>query len=87
MEGYSEVENDASTGTAKEQEHGEPYQHLQMVRRIEEEEETDRNQLIDMGIFKPTSGNATKRLRMRQETREATTTDKTAEATLKQIAT
>ena len=40
-----------------------------------------------MGVFKPTSGNATKRLRMRQEARGTTSTDKTAEATLKQIAT
>ena len=58
-----------------------------MVRHIEEEEDADRSDLIDMGVFKPTSGNATKRLRMRQETREATRTTKTVEATLKQIAT
>ena len=58
-----------------------------MVRHVEEEEDADRSQLIDMGVFKPTSGNATKRLRMRQETRGTTSTDKTAEATLKQIAT
>ena len=58
-----------------------------MVRHIEEEEDADRSHLIDMGVFKPTSGNATKRLRMRQETREATRTTKTAEATPKQIAT
>ncbi len=69
MEVYNEVENDAPdapAGTTKGH-HG-----LQMVRHVEEEEEADRNQLIDMGVFKPTSGNAAKRLRMRHETREET---------------
>lgn len=55
---------------------------MQMVRHIEEEEDADRGNLIDMGILNPTSGNATKRLRMRQETRAT----KAAEAALKQIA-
>lgn len=94
MEGYDDVENDAfdayddaTAGTAGRQEHEEPRDNLQMVRHVEEEEEADRNQLVDMGVFKPTSGNATKRLRMRQETRGTTRAGKTAEATLKQIAT
>ena len=94
MEGYDDVENDAfdayndaTTGAAGGQEHEEPRHNLQMVCHIEEEEEADRNQLVDMGVFKPTSGNATKRLRMRQETRETTRAGKTAEATLKQVAT
>ena len=65
---------------------GEPHHNMQMIRHVEAEDEADRNQLIDMGIFKPTSGNATKRLRMGQETREATRNGKTAEATLEQIA-
>ncbi len=65
---------------------GEPHHNLQMVRHVEIEEKADRNQLIDMGVFKPTSGNATKRLRVRQETREATKNGKSAEATLEQIA-
>jgi len=65
---------------------GEPHHHLQMVHHVEVEEIADRNQLIDMGVFKPTSGNATKRLRMRQETRGATRNGKTAETTLEQIA-
>jgi len=39
-----------------------------------------------MGVFKPSTGNATKRLRMRQETRESTTNAQTTEATLKLIA-
>ena len=63
----------------------EPHHNLQIVRHVEIEEEADRNQLIDMGVFKQTSGNATKRLRVRQETREATRNGKTAEATLEQI--
>lgn len=74
MEGYNEVENDARdayndaiAGTAKGQEHEVPRHNLQMVRHVEEEEDTERSQLIDMGVFKPTSRNATKRLRMRQE--------------------
>ena len=41
------------------QEHEEPRHNLQMVRHVEEEEEADRNQLVKMGVFKPTSGNAT----------------------------
>ncbi len=65
---------------------GEPHHNLQLVRHIEAEEKADRNQLIDMGVFKPTNGNATKRLRMRQETREVTRNSKTAEATLEKIA-
>ena len=94
MEGYNEVENDAydayddaTAGTAKGREHEVPHHNLQIVRHVEEEEDADKTQLIDMGVFKPTSGNATKRLRMRQKTRGTTRTDKTAEATLKQIAT
>ena len=91
---YNEVENDAfdayddaTAETANGQEHEGPRHNLQMVRHVEEEEDADRSQLIDMGVFKPTSGNATKRLRMRQETRGTTRAGKTAEATLKQIAT
>lgn len=58
-----------------------------MVCHVKEEKEVDRNQLVDMGVFKLTSGNATKRLRMKQETRGTTRADRTAEAILKQIAT
>lgn len=58
-----------------------------MVRHVEEEEEADRGQWIDMGVFKPTSRNAMKRLRMKQEARGTTRAGKTTEATLKQIAT
>lgn len=94
MEGYNDVENDAgdayphdaSVGTAG-QELEEPQYNMQIVHHIEEEENVDRNKLIDMGVFKPTSGNTTKRLRMRQETQGATRTGKNAEGTVKQIAT
>ena len=41
---------------------GEPHHNLRLVRHIEAEVEADRNQLIDMGVFKPTSGNATNAL-------------------------
>lgn len=93
MEGYSEVENDAldmyndeNAGTATRQQHEETQCKLQMVCHMDEEENADRNHLVDLGIFKPMSGNPTKRLRMRQEIREAAGTRKNAEATLKQIA-
>lgn len=94
MEVYNEVENDAgdaypddatATGTAG-QEYDEPYHNMQMIRHIEEEENADRSDLINMGVFKPTSGNATKRLRIRQETRETMRTTESAEAALKLIA-
>ena len=94
MEGYNDVENDAfdaynnaTTGTAGGQEHEEPCHNLEMVCHVEEEKKTDKNQLVNMRVFKPISGNATKRLKMRQETRETTRAGKTAEATLKQIVT
>ena len=93
MEVYNEVENDANDAgdayphdATAGREHDEPGHNMQMVRHIEEEENADRSDLIDMGVFKPTTGNATKRLRMRQETREPTRNAKTTEATLKQIA-
>lgn len=46
---------------------------------IEEEKNTDRSDLIDIGVFKPTIENATKRLRIRQETRDSTTNAQTVE--------
>ena len=87
MEVYNEVENDAGDAYPHDATAGREQGHnMQMVRHIEEEENADRSDLIDMGVFKPTTGNATKRLRMRQETRELTRNAKTTEATLKQIA-
>ncbi len=80
MEGYNEggeqrerrvrrvQYNDATAGTTKGREQEEPHHNLQRRKRTR----ICRSHLIDMGVFKPTSGNATKRLRMRQETRETT---------------
>ena len=89
MEEYEDVENDASgasgaTATAG-HEHDVLHQALQIARQLELESE--RNQSANLGVLKATSGNATKRLKMRQETRAATRTTKTAEAAMKQIAT
>ena len=53
---------------------------------IKKEENIDRSNLIDMEVFKRTTENATKRLRMQQETRKSTNNAKTTETTLKQIA-
>ena len=74
MEVYSEVENDAgdagdaypydATAGTSGQEHDHPGYNMQMVCYIEEEKDADRVDLINMGVFKPTSGNATKWLRM-----------------------
>ena len=77
--------------TAAGTEYDEPDHNMQMVRHREEEEDADRGGLIEMGVFKPTSGNATKRLRMRQDTRGTTKTTstraaKSADAVIKQFA-
>ena len=81
MEGYDDVGNDAfdayNDATAGTVGGEEPRHNLQMVRHVEEEKEADRNQLVDMGVFQPSSGNVTKRLRMRQETRGTTRAGKT----------
>lgn len=65
MEVYNDVENDAGDAYPHDAiagEHDEPGHNMQMVRHsIEEEENADRSDLIDMGVFKPTTGNATKR--------------------------
>ena len=45
-------------------EHDHPGYNMQIVCHIEEEEDADRGDLTNMGDFKPTSGNATKQLRM-----------------------
>lgn len=94
MEVYNEVENDAgdayphdaTAADTAEREYDEPDHNMQIIRHMEEEENADRSDLIDMGVFRPTSGNATKRLGMRQEARETTRNTKTTEATLKLIA-
>lgn len=94
MEGYNEIENDVynafndvTTGTAKGRKHEERHHNMQIVCHIEEKDDVERNQLIDIGVFKLTSGNARKQLRMRQKMRETISTNKITEATLKQIAT
>ena len=71
MEVYSEFENDAgdaypynTTVETAGYEREEPGYNMQMIRHIEEEDDADRSDLIHMGVFKPISGNATKRLRV-----------------------
>ena len=71
MEEYNMIENDAgdaypydaTTGTLR-QEHKHLGYKIQMVHHIVEEEYADRGDLIDMEVFKLTSGDATKCLRM-----------------------
>lgn len=90
MEVYSEVENDASNtylddtiaGITREKYEG-LYHNMQMVYYIEEEKDVDRSDLISKGIFKPTSGNAIKRLRVCQETHTTTNVFQNAVVTLK----
>lgn len=93
---YSEVENNAGdayldNATAKtiEEEYEELYHnmHWQIVRHIKEEEDADKSDLINRRIFKPTSSNATKWLRVCQKTCVTTSTSQNIEGTLKRIAT
>lgn len=92
MDVYNEVENDVGDAypyntTAKVSEHKseELDQNVQIVCHVKKEEDANRSELIDMGVFKPTSRNATKRLRMQQKTYGTTKTTITAEAALKRI--
>lgn len=86
MEVYSKLENhtgdaylgDATAETAWEIYEG-PHHNMQIVRYMEEEKDADKSDLIEMGVFKSTSKNATKQLKIWQETR----TSKNAKATLK----
>lgn len=82
MEEHEDIRNDASTTTAVGHE-GTLYQALQ--RQLEGEAE--RNQLANTGVLKATSGNATKRLKIKQDARVVTRASKNAEAAIKQIAT
>ena len=68
---YNEIENDAvdvylhdATAGVAGHEHKGPNYDMQMVQHIEEEEDVDRGDLVGIGVFKPTSGNATKRLKV-----------------------
>lgn len=71
MEVYNEVKNEASNaylynaiaGTAK-HEHDEPDYNMQISWPIDEENNADRDNLIDIEVFKPINKNTTKRLRM-----------------------
>ncbi len=73
---------DASAAKVEEQDHGTQHQDLQIARQLRLKEEE--NQLANLGVFKATNGNAAKKLKLRQETRETTKASKTA---IKQIAT
>ena len=90
MEEYEDIENDAfdacdaTAATAGEQEHEALHQNRQVARQLELEAE--RNQSVNPGVLKATSGNAAKRLKVRQETRATTRAGKSAEAAIKQIA-
>ena len=90
MEEYEDIENDAfdacdaTAATAGEQEHEALHQNRQVARQLELEAE--RNQSVNLGVLKATSGNAAKRLKVRQETRATTKAEKSAEAAIKQIA-
>lgn len=91
MEEYGDIENnavaagdspgayDATSATMNRQE--DEYQ-TQHQRGAEEE----RNQSVKLGVFKATSGNGTKRIKMRQESRVTTRSGKSAEAVIKQFA-
>lgn len=54
-----------------------------MIRHIEKNDNTDRDDLIYIGVFKPISGNSTKLLRVRQKTLITTKNRTFAKTTLK----
>ncbi len=97
MEEYEDVEGnaliayersdatDATAATTGGQKDGIDGQNLQVARQLMLEME--KNQLGTPGILRATSGNAGKRLKMRQETRATTRARKSAEAAIKSIAT
>ena len=93
MEEYEDLEGDAcdacdapdATATTREYEQEALSQTGQVA--CQSGMEGQRNQLVSLGVLKATSGNAAKRLRTRQETRTTAKWSKTAEATIKQIAT
>ncbi len=58
------VENDANDIATTRREHYEPGYDIQMVCHIEGEKNVDRSDLINMGVFKPTTKNAIKWLWM-----------------------
>lgn len=90
MKFYSNVESDADDAYLYDMiakcKYDESGHDMQIVcYNIEKEKNTDKSNLINREIFKSTTGNATKQLRMRQKMRKSTNNAKTTEATLKQI--
>lgn len=89
MEEHKDIENDApdpcdaSTTTT----FGHERILHQALQRQFIEGKGERSQLANVRVLKATSGNAVKRLKIRQDTRVATRASKNAEATIKQIAT
>ena len=92
--GYDHMERDgfdapnvtatAVTAIAGEHEHKTVSQEGQVIRQLEAE--TEKSQTEINGALRPTSGNAAKRLKMRQDTYMTTRAGKTAEAAAKQMA-
>lgn len=70
--------------------HEKPNYNMQIVFHIKEEENADRNDLINLEVFKPISKNVMKQLRIQPETHRTTRTiiraGKSAEAFIKQFA-
>lgn len=97
MEEYEDVEGnaliayegsdafDANAATTGGQGDGVDGQDLQVTRQLMLEME--KSQLGTPGVLRATSGNAGKRLKLRQETRATSRAGKSAEATIKNIAT
>lgn len=84
-DGLDGLDATATNATAEGHEHEALSQTEQTMRQLEVESE--RNRLGNPGVLKAISGNAAKRLKMRQETRVTTRSGKTVEAPVKQIAT
>lgn len=55
--------HDATTNKVAWHEYKSNY-NMQIVCHIDEEKDADRNNLVERGVFKPRSGNATKRLKV-----------------------
>lgn len=83
MDEYEDMENDATATTPAPEEHAHEAinQARQTIRQMEEE--LERNRSGNAGILKATSGNAKKRLKMRQETRIITRAGKSTEVAMK----
>lgn len=68
-------------------EYDKPGHSMQMIRYIGDEKNVEINNLINMAIFKPMSGNTMKQLRIEQETRWPIGTFTISKTTLQKIAT